>query len=169
MVKVWDPVVRIGHWVLVVSITLAWMSRSGWGAWHERVGYVALAVGAFRVLWGWIGPEHARFVDFVHGPLPILTYALQMARRREPRYLGHNPLGGWMIVALLGMVVLVGLTGWLYTTDRYWGVEWVENLHHTLANGLLALIAMHVVGALYASHRHHENLIAAMVHGRKRS
>jgi cytochrome b len=167
-VKVWDPVVRIGHWLLVVSVTIAWLSRSGWGEWHERIGYAALAIGAFRVLWGSIGPEHARFADFVRGPRLTLTYAVQVAHGNEPRYVGHNPLGGWMIVGLLGMVILVGLTGWLYTTDRYWGVEWVENLHHALAKVLLALIPMHVVGALYASHRHRENLIAAMVHGRKR-
>jgi cytochrome b len=168
-VTVWDPIVRVGHWGLVASVTLAWLSRTGWGAWHERVGYAALAIVAVRTVWGWIGSEHARFADFVRGPSVALAYARQMTRRGEPRYLGHNPLGGWMIVALLVMVALVGFTGWLYTTDRYWGVEWVENLHRVLANVLLALIALHVAGALYASHRHGENLIAAMVHGSKRS
>lgn len=168
-VKVWDPMVRIGHWGLVISVTLAWLSRTGWGAWHERVGYATLAIVALRTVWGWIGPEHARFAEFVRGPSRTLAYAGQMTRRREPRYLGHNPLGGWMILVLLGTTALVGFTGWLYTTDRYWGIEWVEKLHRMLANGLLVLIALHVAGALYASHRHGENLIAAMIHGCKRS
>jgi cytochrome b len=92
-----------------------------------------------------------------------------MLRRREPRHLGHNPLGGWMTVILLLTVALVGLSGWLYTTDRFWGVEWVERLHSTLADALLALAAVHVAGAIYASFRHRENLVAAMVHGRKRA
>ena len=91
-----------------------------------------------------------------------------MLARREPRYLGHNPLGGWMIVALLLMVGLVGASGWLYTTDRFWGVAWVEELHEQLSNLLLILVALHVAGVLYASYRHRENLIAAMIHGRKR-
>ena len=73
-----------------------------------------------------------------------------------------------MIVALLSMAALVGLSGWLYTTDKYWGVEWVEVMHDTLANALLILVAIHVLGVAYASYRHRENLIAAMLHGRKR-
>ena len=72
-----------------------------------------------------------------------------------------------MVVALLVMVTLVGASGWLYTTDRYWGVEWVETLHDALANVLFALVGLHVAGVLYASVRHRENLIGAMFHGRK--
>jgi cytochrome b len=168
MAIVWDPLVRAGHWLLVVSVALAWLTRTGWGVWHERIGYVPLVLVAIRVAWGWYGPAHARFMDFVRGPTATFNYTLQMIRGRESRYLGHNPLGGWMIVVLLVMVALVAFTGWLYTTDRFWGIEWVENLHRVLANLLLVLIAIHIGGAIYASIRHRENLIAAMIHGRKR-
>lgn len=167
-VKVWDVLMRVGHWSLVLSVILAWLTRHGGGKWHEWIGYASLAIVAVRVVWGRIGSRHARFHDFVRSPTVTWQYARQMLSSREPRYLGHNPLGGWMIVALLLNVTLVGVSGWLYTTDRFWGVEWVEELHSTLADLLLVLAAVHVAGALYASFRHRENLVAAMLHGRKR-
>jgi len=167
-VKVWDALVRVGHWSLVLSVIFAWLTRHGWGRWHEWIGYVSLAIVAVRIVWGWTGSQHARFDDFVRSLAVIWRYARQMLQGREPRYLGHNPLGGWMILALLFNVTLVGVSGWLYTTDRFWGVEWVETLHSMLTDLLLILAAVHVLGALYASFRHRENLVAAMVHGRKR-
>jgi cytochrome b len=167
MQNVWDPVVRIGHWLLVSSVAGAWLTR-GPGDWHVRIGYVALAVVAVRLVWGWIGPARARFREFVLSPAVTLLYARQVLAGTERRHLGHNPLGGWMIVALLLDVALVGVTGWMFTTDRYWGVQWVERLHELLADALLVLVALHVSGVLYASWRHRENLVAAMIHGRKR-
>ena len=166
--RVWDPAVRIGHWMLVASVAAAWLTKTGWESWHERTGYGALAIVVLRAVWGFVGPVRARFSDFVVAPSTGLGYACAMLARREPRHLGHNPLGGWMVIALLVVVMLVGVTGWLYTTDRFWGVEWVAELHEVLTDLLLILVALHVAGVLYASYRHRENLIAAMMHGRKR-
>lgn len=168
-VKVWDGLVRAGHWLLVASVAGAWLTREGGGRTHELIGYGSLAVLAVRLLWGFAGTRHARFADFVRGPATTLRYAVLVLHAREPRYLGHNPLGAWMILALVALVTATGASGWLYTTDRYWGVEWVERLHSVLADALLVLVALHVAGVLLASHRHRENLIAAMVHGRKRA
>lgn len=167
--RVWDPLVRIAHWTLAASVALAWFTRVGGGDWHERIGYVALAIIAIRVLWGWFGSRYARFSHFVRGPRATVAYAKETLGGREPRYLGHNPLGGWMIVALMVGVTVTAGSGWLYTTDRFWGVPWVEALHRISTNVLLALVAVHVLGVLYASYRHRENLIGAMFHGRKRS
>lgn len=168
MERVWDPFVRIGHWLLASSVLFSWLTRHSAGSWHEWLGYGALAIVAARLVWGVVGGPHARFSTFVHGPRVTLSYALALIERREQSSVGHNPLGGWMILSLLLTVAMVCATGWLYTTDRYWGVEWVETLHRTLSNILLVLIALHVAGVLYASWRHRENLIAAMFHGRKR-
>lgn len=168
-IKVWDPLVRIGHWLLVATIVAAWLTRKGGGIWHEWLGYAALATVAARCIWGWCGTSNARFSSFVCSPAATFRYAREMFTGREARYLGHNPLGAWMIVALLLTVILVGASGWLYTTDRFWGVEWVETLHATLAEALLWLASAHIAGVLYASFRHRENLVAAMVHGRKRA
>lgn len=167
-VRVWDPLVRIGHWVLVASVIVAWFTRHG-GAVHEWAGYVVIAVVAVRIVWGFAGPGHARFARFVRPPAATLRYAALVARGREPRHLGHNPLGGWMIVALLGTALLASASGWLYTTDRFWGVEWVEELHEGLANLLFVLAGVHVAGVVVESLRQRENLVAAMVHGRKRA
>ena len=167
--RVWDPYVRVVHWLLAIAVLLAWLTREGWGLWHDWLGYAALALTAARLPWGWFGPKHAGFADFLYAPGHTLAYARSFLTATAPRYLGHNPLGGWMIVALLAGVAATSATGWLYTTDTYWGVEWVATLHEWCANALLALAALHVAGIAAASLRHRENLIAAMIHGRKRT
>jgi cytochrome b len=167
-VKVWDLFVRIAHWLLAFSVLAAWLTRHTPGAWHEWIGYGSLVLVALRVAWGIRGGGHARFSEFVRSPRETLRYAGAVFASREPRFLGHNPLGGWMIVALLVTVTLVGASGWLYTTDRFWGIEWVERLHSLLADVLLVLALLHVLGVLLSSWRHRENLVGAMIHGRKR-
>lgn len=167
--RIWDPAVRAFHWGLATSILVAWLTSDEWKSAHIWMGYVAAALVAFRILWGFIGTSHARFQSFLKSPAAIARYLAAMASGREQRYLGHNPAGGAMIVALLTSVALLGLTGWMQTLDRFWGDEWLEELHELLANGLLVLIAMHVAGVLLASWRHGENLVLGMISGRKRA
>ena len=168
-IKVWDPLVRIGHWSLVICVAVSWATGEGGKGWHEGFGYAALAIIAVRVLWGFVGSHHARFSEFVRAPSATIAYGLRVLAGTEPRYIGHNPLGGWMIMFLIAVIALTGFTGWLYTTDAYWGVKWVGELHEGLASSLLVLIALHVAGVVFASWRHHENLAAAMLHGKKRA
>ena len=169
MVRVWDRLVRIGHWTLVASVVVAWFTRHGGGWVHEWAGYAVIAVVLVRLAWGLIGSSHAGFASFVRAPAFTLRYAQLVSVGREPRYLGHNPLGGWMIVALLASALAAAASGWLYTTDRFWGVEWVEVLHEGLSNLLFALAGVHIAGVVFASWRHRENLVAAMWHGQKRA
>ncbi len=168
MVRVWDPFVRSAHWTLVLCVGLAWLTREGPPRVHDLAGHAALAVVAVRILWGFVGPPHARFADFVRGPRATLRYARALLAGREPRFLGHNPLGGWMILALLSTVVATGLSGWLLTTDAFWGSQAMEALHDATADLLLLLIAGHVAGVVFTSRRHGENLVVAMITGRKR-
>lgn len=168
-VRVWDPLVRIGHWALVAAVAAAWLTHEGFGAVHEWIGYVALGVVAVRLVWGLVGPRYARFTQFVRSPGVTAAYARAMLANREPRHIGHNPLGGWMIVALLATVAAVGVSGWLMTTDAFWGDERMEDVHELLAEGLLVLIALHVAGAIVESIRHRENLVRAMIDGNKRT
>jgi cytochrome b len=165
---VWDPLIRIGHWTLVAGVAFAWLTREGAREAHEWIGYATLALVALRVAWGLAGPRYARFAQFVRSPRATLRYAGQALKRAEPRHIGHNPLGGWMIVALLAAVAATCFTGWLYTTDAYWGEEWLANLHGGLTDLLLVLAALHVLGVVAASWRHRENLVGAMLHGLKR-
>ena len=165
---VWDPLVRITHWLLVASVALAWLTSEGFGRWHDYIGYLALAVAAVRIGWGFTGTKYARFSQFVRSIRHTAAYAGSVIAGRQKRYLGHNPLAGWMALALLLMVLLTGATGWLYTTDAYWGVEWVEELHEASAYIMLFLIVLHIAGAIATSRHHRENLISGMMHGNKR-
>ena len=149
-------------------MTLAWLTHEGWGQWHEWLGYAVLAVLAVRIPWGIWGPGYAGFKSFLFSPQETLAYAKRVVAGNEERHLGHNPLGGWMIMLLMITLLGVGASGWLFTTDEYWGVEWVERLHGGLADFLLLLVALHLAGVIFTSWRHHENLVAAMIHGRKR-
>ncbi len=168
MIKVWDLFVRVAHWSLVACVLIAWFTGHGGGRLHEWLGYLALAIIAARIVWGFTGPATARFSDFVRGPRHTLGYAKQTLARTEPRYLGHNPLGAWMIVALIITVALAALSGWLYTTPEYWGDVRMERIHEWLAHALIILVVVHVSGVIFASLRHRENLVAAMFTGRKR-
>ncbi len=168
-IRVWDRTVRVLHWSLVGAVALAAVSTLSWFGAHRPAGYTALAIVALRLLWGGIGSRHARWRRFVRGPRATLRYALAVARRREPHYLGHNPLGGWMIVALLACVAGLALTGWLYTTDAWWGDATVERVHRALAWALLGLVVAHVAGVIFTSLRQRESLVRAMLDGRKRA
>jgi cytochrome b len=168
VIPVWDTAVRVLHWTLVLSVASAWVTRHSPGRWHEWLGYTTLAIVLMRTIWGFIGSGHARFADFIRPVSVTAGYACDVFSGREARFIGHNPLGGWMAVALLTMVALVGFTGWLYTTERFWSVQWVEELHETLSDTLFLFVALHIVGVVFTSIRHRENLPGAMLHGRKR-
>ncbi len=163
-VCVWDPAVRLFHWSLVAAFATAWLAESGETV-HNNAGYVVLALIAFRLAWGVIGSRHARFTDFVASPSKLTGYLGDLMRFRAKRYLGHNPAGGAMIVALLAMVGLAAGSGWLMITDRFWGVRWVEDVHEVSANLALVLIILHVLGVVVSSFLHRENLVLAMVTG----
>lgn len=167
-VKVWDPVVRLFHWTLALGcIANLTVLREAEGP-HTVVGYVLLAALGIRVLWGVVGSRHARFSDFVPSPARLAGYLRALSRGQEPRYLGHNPAGAAMMLALMALVAATGLTGWMMGLDAFWGESWLEDIHEALANVILIMAALHVLGALVESWRHRENLIAAMVTGWKR-
>jgi cytochrome b len=168
-VRVWDPLQRALHWALVATVCVCWWAGEGRLSLHVATGYAVLAIAAARGAWGFVGSRHARFSAFVRGPGPVLGYAREVLRGREHRYLGHNPLGGWMVLALLACLAVVCVSGILYTTDRFWGLAWVEQLHRISAWTLVGLVAVHLSGVAAMSWRHRENLAGAMVTGRKRA
>jgi cytochrome b len=117
-VKVWDPLVRVLHWTLVAAFTVAFVTGEEVESVHEWAGYVVLAVVGVRLLWGVIGTRHARFGDFVFRPSVVLGYARDVLKGGAKRYLGHNPLGGAMIVALLVSLFATGATGLALESDE---------------------------------------------------
>lgn len=166
-VKVWDPFVRVFHWSLVVAFFGAYLIEGG-DTTHEVLGYISLGLVTARIVWGFIGTEYARFTQFVPSPRRLFAYVREAIRRREARVLGHNPAGAIMILALICAVIATSATGWMLTTDAYWGDELIQVLHEIIANGTVMLVVLHVAGAVYESIRHRENLILAMITGRKR-
>lgn len=167
-VRVWDGGVRAFHWSLVGSFALAWLTSEDAEGPHRWAGYAALALVAFRVLWGFAGGQHARFSDFVPSVPKLLDYLGALARGRAPRHLGHNPAAAMMILFLLGMIGMIGGTGWMMTTDWGWGSEVLEGLHAGAVNLTLVAVAVHVSAAVIESLRHRENLVLAMITGYKR-
>jgi cytochrome b len=166
-VRVWDPLVRLFHWSLVISFTIAWLSEDAKSL-HQGAGYVVLALVAVRLIWGFVGSRHACFRDFVPRPQGLLAYLKSLRSGQPRRYLGHNPAGGAMIVLLLAMLILTGGSGWLMTTDAFWGIVWLKNLHEAVADLTVVLVFAHVAGVVFSSLAHRENLVLAMITGRKR-
>jgi len=167
-VRVWDPLVRVFHWSLVLAFFGAYLLGDDGGQLHQALGYTVLGLVALRLLWGLVGSRHARFADFIPSYRKLMSYLKDVLAHREARYLGHNPAGAVMIVALLLALIGTGTTGWLLTTDAFWDSNLMEEVHETLANGTLFLVGLHVAGVLFSSLRHRENLVRAMLTGRKR-
>jgi len=167
-VVVWDLLVRIFHWSLVASFTVAYLSGEGevLGL-HAWSGYFIGGLILFRLLWGLVGPRYARFTDFIVTPPTILAYSRDLLRGQAQRYLGHNPLGGAMAIALLAMLTLTTLTGVILygateAADPFAGMmrdtghgvdEMLEEVHEFFSNFTVLLIALHIGGVLVCSLR----------------
>ena len=182
-IKVWDPLVRLFHWTLVAAFTTAYLTEGEFLNIHTLAGYTVLGLLVFRLAWGLVGPRHARFSDFVYSPRMILSYLKQVLTLRALRYIGHNPAGGAMILALLLSLLITTVSGVaLYGADRWEGplagllmdidefwIDALEEIHEFFANFTLFLVVMHVIGVLWESLLHRENLVRTMINGRKRA
>jgi cytochrome b len=179
-VYVWDPFVRIFHWTLVVAFTVAYLlTGEEVLKVHVWAGYVVGGLIVARVIWGFVGPEHARFSDFVYSPGAALRYVRDLVLFRAERHLGHSPGGGAMVVTLLVFLAATVITGLVvYGGDQQAGPlagmftkdfgESFEEVHELIANITLALIFAHIAAVILASLVFRENLPRAMVTGYKR-
>ncbi len=166
-ILVWDWPVRLGHWLMVGGFALAWLTGDSESLRlvHVAAGTTVVAVAAFRLLWGFAGTRHARFAAFVRGPAAVRRYLTSLLRLEPETHVGHNPAGGWAILALLGLALLTGLAGW--ATYEEIGGHWLEELHEGLAATMLTVVIVHVAGVVSGSLAHGENLVRAMFTGRK--
>ena len=139
-VRVWDWGVRLFHWGLVLSFATAWLTSHSSEDIHHLAGYAAAALVALRLLWGIIGTHYARFSQFTRSPRTVVGYLGAIASGREARYIGHNPAGGAMVIALMATMSVTAFTGWMTTTDQFWGVEWVTRAHELSAKFILLLV-----------------------------
>lgn len=197
-VKVWDPLIRVLHWSLVVAFTVAYLSSEEESVLHVYSGYVVLGLILIRVAWGLIGTRHARFSDFVYSPREVSGYLRGLASPHPRHYLGHNPAGGWMVLALIASLFVVTISGVMLDSaegdgtfaaagagvavisqaradsDEYGeregsegGEAFWEEVHEASADITVFLVFLHIAGVLVASVLHRENLVRAMITGRK--
>ncbi|WP_404482214.1 cytochrome b/b6 domain-containing protein [Novosphingobium sp. BL-52-GroH] len=180
--RVWDPTVRLFHWLLVVLIAFSWWSGEQHDMERHRLsGYAILALLVFRVFWGFAGPHTARFSSFVRGPGAVIAYARRLGSRQGHAAHGHNPLGGWSVVAMLVVIAVMVVAG-LFSVD----VDGLESgpladyvsfdqgrsaaeLHETVFNAILALVALHVVAVGFYLVWKRQNLVRPMITGRRKA
>lgn len=182
-VLAWDGPTRLFKWALVVAVVSAWASDKlggGTPVWHIWNGYAVLVLVVFRLLWGVVGGSTARFTQFVASPATGLRYALDLVRGREAHYLGHNPLGGWMVVALILVPAGMAISG-LFNADvdrmiiegplsaplSDAAVGLAHRLHHWGFKLLQILVVLHVAAVVFHAVVKKERLVPAMVTGRK--
>ncbi len=179
---VWDPFLRLFHWSLVVAIGVALVTSlilpPTWVTLHIISGTAAAALVAARIVWGFFGPTYARFATFVHGPATLIEHTRRLREGEAEHHIGHNPLGGAMIVALIAAVLALALTGaialggvlktgpFAFLTSFAVG-NLARELHQLIAVGVMGLIVLHLGGVIFESLRGRENLAVAMLHGRK--
>ena len=179
-VKAWDPLVRVFHWSLVFFFLLAFATEDDWMSLHVWAGYAVSMLIAFRLFWGLVGTRNARFLTFIRSPSAVRRHLRDMLSLKPPHYLGHNPLAAVMVVALLLSILLVATSGLVLIASEGQGPlagtlfagfngEVMEEVHEFFANFTLLLVFMHVAGVLVSSLLEGENLVRAMITGRKKA
>ncbi len=181
-VKVWDLPIRLFHWLLVAGFITAYVSGEyRYGDVHVLVGYALCVLLAARLVWGFIGGRYARFSSFIFSPAETLAYVRAMRAGNPKHYFGHNPAGALMVFALLALLAMIFVSGLLTlaTIDFEGPLLFLANqvsdetsyaireVHEFLTNVAVALIALHVMGVVAGSIQHKENLVRAMITGKK--
>lgn len=180
-ILVWDLPTRLFHWLLVLLVIASFVTGKIGGAWmpyHLWSGFAILSVLIFRIIWGLAGGRHARFSAFVRGPGAVRRYAKTMLHRDAPKYPGHNPLGGWSVVAMLGSLLIQAGTGLFANDDIFtegplfpWvgkaTSDWLTHVHRLNQGVILVLVGVHVGAIAFYLIIKHENLIQPMLNGYK--
>ncbi|WP_309089824.1 cytochrome b/b6 domain-containing protein [Phenylobacterium sp.] len=177
--RLWDAPVRIVHWLLVVLIAFSWWSSEDHLNWHRWSGYTILGLLVFRILWGFMGGGAARFASFVKGPKAVLAYARSLPERAASNVPGHNPLGGWSVLALLAVLAVQVTTG-LFAVDidafeagplsdrvSYDVGRAFAEVHELSFRLLQVLVVVHVAAVLFYLFYKRTNLIGPMITGRR--
>ena len=166
-VKVWDWPVRVCHWLLAACVLANLAITEDGSDVHRYVGYTAAGIVVFRLIWGGIGSRYARFSDFWPTPTKLKAHVNMLLQGKHDEHLGHNPFGALMAFTLWACVLGLGISGWMMGTDRFWGEDWVENLHEVIADGMMILVSLHVLAVFVMSWYENQNLVGAMITGNK--
>jgi cytochrome b len=178
-IRVWDAPTRLFHWAIVILLGLSWLTESrGWMELHFLSGYSVIALLLFRVSWGFVGSETARFSHFIRGPIAALRHLAQLHRREPDTAIGHNAAGGWMVLAMLAMLAVQVATGLCANDDgdtegplfKYVGKDrsdWLSHIHAVNFKVIQVAVLLHIVAILiYLGLKRHD-LVRPMITGRK--
>lgn len=178
-VLIWDLPLRLFHWLLVFAIVAQWVTAEfGYMDWHFKIGYVTLGLVIFRLVWGVVGPRHARFSQFIRPPKDIFNYAKALFSSQNKEYVGHNPLGGLIVPIVIMIVGLQAVTG-LFSTDDVLASgpylssvsaetqDLLDGLHHDTYNVILGIAGLHIIAIFWYQFKRKIYLIGAMFHGKK--
>jgi len=167
-IAVWDLPLRLWHWALAICVLAAWFTPTVYDRLHRIVGYTVLGLLAFRLVWGFLGSRYSRFRMVGVRLRAAPGYLWNLRRGMTGRYIGLNPAGTLMLVALLASLAVSTITGVMSVTVTFFGVWWVEDTHHYSSDAVIVLVVLHVVGVVLMGILQRENLIRAMITGRKR-
>lgn len=166
-VPVWDIWVRITHWAVALGIFANLLITEAGSDIHEYVGYAVAALVVSRLIWGFVGTRYARFTDFFPTPSRIKAHIDDLTQHRYQGHLGHNPFGALMMFGLWAVILGLGITGYLQTTDQFWGDDTIQELHEILANSMYVLVPIHVISAIMMGRLQKQNLVRSMITGKK--
>ena len=177
---IWDIPIRLFHWLLVLLIAFMWVSgKQGWLEYHMLSGYAILSLLSFRVVWGFVGSDTARFLFFLKSPIEAVRHLLHITKREPDTEIGHNAAGGWMVVGMLALLFAQVFTGMSANDDisvegplarlvgKDWS-DWATSQHHFLFNIVQIVVALHILAIVaYAILKRHD-LVRPMITGKKR-
>jgi cytochrome b len=180
-ILVWDLPTRLFHWLLAALLVASFVTVNIGGVWmptHLKCGYAILGLLVFRILWGFVGARYARFSSFVRGPMVVFGYARSLLRQDAPKQLGHNPMGGWSVLAMLISLMVQAITGLFANDDIFikgplypWvgkaTSDWLTHIHRLNQEVLLLLVGLHLIAVFFYLTIKHDNLILPMFTGRK--
>ena len=168
MVEVWDLLLRLWHWALAVCVLIAWFTPTVYDGLHRIVGYSVIGLLAFRLIWGFWGSRYSRFRMVGVRLRAAPNYLWNLRRGITGRYIGLNPAGTLMLVALLLSLAVSAITGAMSVTVTFFGVWWIEDTHAYSSDAVIVLVVLHIAGVVLMGLLQRENLIRAMFTGRKR-
>jgi cytochrome b len=168
LVRVWDLPTRLFHWLLVGSFATAFITSESEKLRdiHVVAGYTLAGLIAFRLLWGFVGGGYSRFAEFLPTPRKLVDYLKSLMNGQPQHYVGHNPAGAVAIFLLLAFGIIAAASGW--ATYEEMGGHFMEELHEVAADGMMAVVVIHIAGVIVSSWLHHENLVMAMITGWKK-
>lgn len=176
---VWDLPLRMFHWLLVLSMIGSYTTAKlgfDWMQWHFYLGYFTIGLVVFRLVWGFVGPRHARFTSFVRKPSAVFLYLKGMFSRTSVRTIGHNPVGGLMVLLMLVLVGIQATTGLFTTDDVVWSGPYypavsgstastLSTIHNWNFNIILGAVGLHIAAILFYGLYKRQNLVVPMLHG----